>query len=176
MFFGRPHGAVHLILAVVGVGVLGLLSFVVFNLNNRLDNQEKANQDTLIASHAIVDVNDKVTLRLAQLTDLTGTARQAVDETQALGPLLGQLREAVAPAAAMVASGASGAQTSNAQLTTIQGVLNAVRDKVVPLVSSAAAFGEQGKQLVGIVQGLVSDLQGAVDAAKTINKSLPLPG
>lgn len=175
MFFGRAHGPARMILAIAAVGVLGLLSFVVFNLNHRLDNQQRANLQTLAASKAIVEVNDKVTERLAQLTALTGTARQAVRQTQGLEPLLEQLKTAVQPAAAAVSTGSSGAQTSNRQLTTIQNVLNEVRDKVVPLVDSAGKFGDQGKQLVSIVQGLVSDLQGAVADAKTINQSLPLP-
>lgn len=176
MFFGRPHGVVRMILAIAGVGVLALLSFVVFNLNNRLDNQQRANEQTLAASQALVNVNNDVTERLAQLTALTGSAGQAVRETQGLAPLLVKLREAIAPAAAMVHAGSTGGQTSQAQLTAIEGTLSEVRGTVVPLVTSARAFGEQGQQLVGIVQGLVSDLQTAVHDAKTINQALPLPG
>lgn len=173
MFFGRSHGVVRLILAISAIAVLGLLSFVVFNLNARLDAQERANQESLAASQAIVDVNDKITKRLAQLDALADTAEHAVDETEALAPLLVELRDAIAPAATAVSDGTAGAQRSNEQLVTVQGVLNKVRDKVVPLVGSAQAFGEQGKQLVAIVQGVVSDLEGAVVAAKRINDSLP---
>jgi hypothetical protein len=176
MFFGRPHGVVRMILAIAGVGVLALLSFVVFNLNGRLDNQQQANEQTLVASQALVNVNNDVTDRLAQLTALTGSAGQAVQETEGLAPLLVKLRQTIAPAAALVHSGSSGGQVSNAQLTAIEGVLEEVRGTVVPLVSSARAFGQQGQQLVGIVQGLVSDLQTAVQDAKQINHALPLPG
>ena len=38
------------------------------------------------------------------------------------------------------------------------------------------AFGDQGKQLLSTVHGLVADLEGSVAAAKTINQMLPLPG
>lgn len=176
LFFGRPHGPLHMILAVVGVAVLGLLTFVVVNLNNRLDTQQRVNEQTLSASQDLVNVNNDVTERLAQLTALTGSAQQAVNETQDLGPLLVKLREAIAPAAAMVHVGSTGGQTSNAQLTAIEGTLKEVRGTVVPLVASARTFGGQGQQLVGIVQGLVSDLQTAVKDAEEINRSLPLPG
>lgn len=165
-----------MILAIAGVGVLALLSFVVFNLNARLDTQQKVNLQTLAASQDLVNVNNDVTERLAQLTTLTGSAGQAVNETQNLGPLLVKLRATIAPAAAMVHAGSVGAQTSNAQLTAIEGTLTQVRGTVVPLVASTRAFGQQGQQLVGIVQGLVSDLQTAVHDAEQINRSLPLPG
>jgi hypothetical protein len=176
VFFGRPYGVVRMILALAGVGVLALLTFVVLNLNNRLDNQQRANLQTLAASQALVSVNNDVTDRLAQLTALTSNAGQAVHETQSLAPLLVTLREVIAPAAAMIHTGSVGGQVSNAQLTAIEGTLAEVRGTVVPLVSSARAFGGQGQQLVGIVQGLVSDLRAAVSDAETINRALPLPG
>lgn len=175
-FFGRPGGPARMVLAVIGVGVLALLSFVVFNLNHRLDHQQAANLDTLSASHDIVNVNDLLTRRLAELTRLTATAQAALGETAALGPLLTSLREAIAPAAATVGAATDGAMTSTAKLDTMNAILAAIKEKILPLVRSADAFGGQGRQLLAIVDGLVEDLRGAVAAAVTINDSLPLPG
>ncbi len=107
IFFGRRGGPARMVLAIVAVGVLGLLTFVVFNLNTRLDNQQRANVTSIAASQDIVDVNDKVTGQLRQLTELTHTAQTALDATSALGPLLTKLDEAIAPAAAMLASSTS---------------------------------------------------------------------
>ncbi len=42
---------------------------------------------------------------------------------------------------------------TNDQLTNIQSILGEVQNTVLPLVSSAEAFGEQGNQLLVIVQG-----------------------
>ncbi len=175
-FFGRRGGPVRLALAIVTVGVLGLLSFVIFTLNGRLDNQQRANLASVDASQGIVDVNDRLTLQLQRLTGVTDTARSALDATAALHPLLVKLDDAIRPAADMLASSTDGAQVTNAQLTSIQGIMNQVQDAVIPLVSSAEAFGGQGAQLLEIVQGLVGDLAGSVEAAKTINQMLPLPG
>lgn len=175
-FFGRRGGPARMVLSLVAVGVLGLLAFVVFNLNTRLDNQQRANTTTIDASQGIVEVNDKLTVQLQQLTNLTHTARTALDATSALGPLLTKLDEAITPAAAMLATSTSGAQMTNDQLTNIQSILGQVQNTVVPLVSSAQAFGDQGKQLLVTVQGLVTDLQVSVASAKTINQMLPLPG
>ncbi|MGW5518140.1 hypothetical protein [Nocardia africana] len=165
-----------MVLSIAAVCVLGLLAFVVFNLNTRLDNQQRANNTSIHASQSIVEVNDKLTNQLQQLTQLTHTARNALDATSTLGLLLTKLDAAIAPAAAMLATGTSGAQMSNNQLADIQSILGQVQNTVVPLVSSAQAFGDQGKQLLAIVQGLVADLQTSVASAKTINQMLPLPG
>jgi ABC-type transporter Mla subunit MlaD len=169
LFFGRPGGLARLVISVLAVVVIGLLTFVIANLNHKLDIQHRTDLTTL-------QVNDRLTQRLAQLTTLTHSAQGALNDTKALGPLLVQLRSALKPAAATVSSATSSVQTTHAQLTTIQGVLNAIRNKVVPLVSSASALGGQGRQLLGVVRGLVSDLQAAVAAAYTINQSIPLPG
>ncbi|MFC0454073.1 hypothetical protein [Rhodococcus jostii] len=176
IFFGRRGGPARLVLSIVAVGVLGLLAFVVFNLNTRLDNQQRANETSISASQGIVDVNDRLTNQLHQLTELTRTAQTALDATSALGPLLTKLDEAITPVAQMLASSTDVAQLTNEQLANIQGILGEVQNTVLPLVSSAEAFGDQGRQLLAIVQGLVSDLQGSVAAAQTINQMLPLPG
>ncbi|WP_238072383.1 hypothetical protein [Rhodococcus zopfii] len=76
----------------------------------------------------------------------------------------------------MLASSTDGAQLTNQQLTDIQDILGDVQNTVMPLVESAQAFGDQGRQLLTIVQGLATDLQGSVTAAQTINQMLPLPG
>ncbi|GCE44849.1 hypothetical protein Rhow_000475 [Rhodococcus wratislaviensis] len=176
IFFGRRGGPARMVLAIVAVGVLGLLTFVVYNLNHRLDNQQQVNVTSIGVSQDIVDVNDKLTGQLQQLTELTHTAQTALDSAQALGPLLTKLDEAITPAAAMLAQGTSGAQMTNEQLQNIQSILGEVQNTVLPLVSSAEAFGAQGRDLLAIVQGLVSDLEGSVAAAQTINQMLPLPG
>ncbi|OUS81342.1 hypothetical protein JWS13_12635 [Rhodococcus pseudokoreensis] len=176
IFFGRRGGPARMVLAIVAVGVLGLLTFVVYNLNHRLDNQQQVNVTSIGVSEDIVDVNDKLTGQLQQLTELTHTAQTALDSTVALGPLLVKLDEAITPAAAMLAQGTTGAQMTNEQLQNIQSILGEVQNTVLPLVESADSFGAQGRQLLAIVQGLVSDLEGSVAAAQTINQMLPLPG
>ncbi|QTJ64389.1 hypothetical protein HYG77_01385 [Rhodococcus sp. ZPP] len=176
VFFGRRGGPARMVLSIVAVGVLGLLAFVIFNLNNRLDNQQRANLTSIAASEDIVSVNDKLTSELRQMTELTNTARGALDATSALGPLLTKLDEAISPAAQMLSSNTSGAQMTNEQLTNIQGILGEVQNTVLPLVTSAQAFGEQGNQLLTVIQALVADLRSSVASVQTINQMLPLPG
>ncbi|ABG99977.1 conserved hypothetical protein (plasmid) [Rhodococcus jostii RHA1] len=176
IFFGRRGGPARMVLSIVAVGVLSLLAFVVFNMNVRLDNQRRVNETSIEVSQGIVDVNDRLTSRLQQLTELTHTAQTALDATTALGPILTKLDEALTPAAQMLASTTDGAELTNDQLVNIQGILGEVQNTVLPLVVSAEAFGDQGRQLLVIVQGLVSDLRGSVAAAQTINQMLPLPG
>ncbi|WP_182378919.1 hypothetical protein [Nocardioides sp. WS12] len=175
IFFGRRGGPARTVLAIIGVGVLGLLSFVVFNLNTRLDNQQKANEATLVASNDIVDVNDLLTMRLEELVALTKTAQKALGETSALGPLLVSLREAIGPAATTVEAATGGAELSTKKLDTMHEILSAIKKKILPLVESADAFGGQGGDLLVIVKDLVKDLESAVAAAVKINQSLPLP-
>lgn len=175
-FFGVRGGPARTVLASIGVAVLGLLTFVVFNLNNRLENQQAANEATLVASGQIVDVNDLLTKRLRELVLLTGTAQDALRETAALGPLLTSLREAIGPAAGTVLVATKGAETSTAKLDTMNEILAAIKEKILPLVRSADAFGGQGRELQKIVDGLVDDLERAVAAAASINNSLPFPG
>lgn len=175
-FFGRPGGPARPAPSIMAVGVLGLLIFVVANLNTRLDNQQRVNETSIVASQRIADINDKLTNQLQQLTELTHTAQHALDATTALGPLLTRLHDAVTPATQQLGSSAEGAQYTNAQLTGIHGILGEVQNVIVPLVSSADVFGDQGEQLLAILQGLVGDLQAAVTAAQTINRMLPLPG
>jgi hypothetical protein len=65
---------------------------------------------------------------------------------------------------------------TNEQLTNIQGILGEVQNTVLPLVTSAQAFGEQGNQLLTAIQALVADLRSSVASVQTINQMLPLPG
>lgn len=176
ILFGKPAGPARMVFAIVAVGVLGLLSFVVFNLNNRLDNQQEVNLTSITASEGVVNINDRLTNQLQQLTQVTHTAQQALDATSALEPLLVELDNAISPAAQSLSGSTSGAVMTNDQLNNIKSILGRVQDAVIPLVASADAFGGQGGQLLTIVQGLVDDLAGSVDAAHTINQMLPLPG
>jgi len=165
-----------MVLSISAVGVLGLLTFVIFNLNTRLDTQQDVNLTSVAVSEDIVAVNDKLTGELQQLTELTDTARQALDATAALEPLLIRLDEAIGPAAHMLAQSTGGAQVTNEQLVTIQSILGEVQGTVLPLVESARAFGGQGTELLDVVQGLVADLRSSVESVHTINQMLPLPG
>lgn len=175
-FFGRPGGPARTVLAAVAVGALGLLTFVIFNLNTRLDNQQRANLTSLSGSRDLVEVNDHLTVQLQQLTEITETTRTAVDATDALGPILDRLAEAIKPAADMLSSSASNAVLTNEQLTSISSILGEVQNTVVPLVSSAQSFGDQGQQLLATIQALIGDLQTSVESARRINEVLPLPG
>ncbi|WP_327097510.1 hypothetical protein OIE68_01125 [Nocardia vinacea] len=176
MFFGRPGGPARTVLALVAVGVLGLLSFVIFNLNRSLDNQQHVNATSVGVSHSFLDVNDQLTRELGELTKLTGTAQTALDSIKALGPLLAKLHDAITPVAASLSSSAQGAQVTTEQLGDIARILGEVHDVVIPLVDSARTFGDQGKALLAMIEGLVTDLQAAVASAATINQVLPLPG
>lgn len=176
IFFGRRGGPMRLVWACVALSVLLLLSFVLFNLNTRLDNQQQANLASIDASDRIVGVNDDVTNQLRELTDLTHTAQTALEATAALQPLLIQLDKAITPVAELLRTNTAGAQITNQQLAGIQGSLTQVEQVIVPLVASAEKFGQQGVSLLRIVQNLVVDLKSAVDSAQTINQMLPLPG
>ncbi|MFI6953396.1 hypothetical protein ACIBJI_07960 [Nocardia sp. NPDC050408] len=175
-FFGRPGGPARAAFSLVAVGVLAVLLFVLFGLNHRLDNQYNANRQTLHNSVAVVQVNDKLTSQLEQLTDITASAKGALQATSALTPVLDKLEAAIRPAADLLSSAASNTQLSNQQLTSISSILVQVHDTVLPLAAATEHFGDQGKQLLITVQALVSDLQNAVTAARTINQMLPLPG
>ena len=60
-FFGRQGGPMRLVLSLVAVMLLAVLSFVIFNLNTRLDNQHQANVESIHRSGQIVTVNDQLT-------------------------------------------------------------------------------------------------------------------
>jgi uncharacterized protein YgbK (DUF1537 family) len=113
---------------------------------------------------------------LAQLTRLTDTAQLALDDTRALQPLLVQLRDATCPAADSIAVARAGGETTHTDLRRIQQIVVQLRQQVLPLVPSAAAFGDQGTQLLDILQGVNDDLETSIDAARRINNALPLPG
>ena len=175
-FFGRQGGPMRLVLSLVAVMLLAVLSFVIFNLNTRLENQHQANVESIHRSGQIVTVNDQLTGQLQDLTTLTADAQKALDATAALHPVLERLGEAIAPAARLLQSNTEGAQLTNDQLTAIRTVLIEVQTKVEALRTSAQAFGKQGTQLLDLVSGLVTDLKSSVSSAQTINQMLPLPG
>lgn len=176
MFFGRPGGPARTVLALVAVGVLGLLSFVIFNLNHSLDDQQRVNETSIGVSQSFLDVTDELTTELGKLTQLTGTAQSALDSVRSLGPLLTKLHDAITPVAASLSSTAQRTQITTEQLATVAQILGEVHDVILPLVDSARAFGDQGKALLAMIEGLVTDLQSAVGSAATINQMLPLPG
>ncbi|HEY4005793.1 MAG TPA: hypothetical protein VGM60_11495 [Pseudonocardia sp.] len=176
MIFGRRSGPVKAVLAAVALVVLAVLIVTFARLDKNLAAQAAINDESLRNSDAVVAVTDRLTARLAQLTQLTGTEQQALDETRALQPLLVQLRDATRPAADSIAVGRAGGETSHADLGRIQLIVVRLRQRVLPLVPSAAAFGDQGKELLTILQGVNDDLGRSIDAAKRINAALPLPG
>lgn len=165
-----------MMLAIVALALLATLSFVIFNLNTRLDNQHQANLDSIDSSHQIVAVNDELTAQLSELTQLTTEAQKALDATAALGPDLEALGQAIRPVASLLTSSTKGTQLTNDQLTAISGVLSRVQAKVSSLQTSAQSFNDQGRQLLAVVEGLVTDLQNSVSSAQKINQMLPLPG
>nr|WP_271208854.1 hypothetical protein [Rhodococcus wratislaviensis]GLK33209.1 hypothetical protein GCM10017611_00510 [Rhodococcus wratislaviensis] len=176
VFFGRPGGPARTVLALVAVAVLGLLSIVIFNLNRSLDNQQRVNTTSVGVSETFLDVNDQLTTELGNLTELTSTAESALESIRALGPLLAELHDAITPVAASLSSTAQGAQVTNEQLAVIAQILGEVHNVIIPLVDSAQAFGQQGEALLAMIEGLITDLQTAVESAATINQMLPLPG
>ncbi|WCT06037.1 hypothetical protein [Rhodococcus qingshengii] len=175
-FFGRRGGPVRMVLALIVVGLLATLSFVIFNLNARLDNQYRANVESIDRSARIVEVNDQLTLQLQQLTSLTSNAQKAVDATAALSAPLRALGEAIGPAADLLADNTDGAQLTADQLSAIKTELDQVQQQVNILRTSAQTFGQQGTQLLSLISGLIEDLKSSVSSAQTINQMLPLPG
>jgi hypothetical protein len=176
MIFGRRSGPVKAVLAAVALVVLSVLLVTFARLGQNLAAQAAINQESQRNAEAAVAVTDRLTTRLAQLTRLTDTAQLALDDTRALQPLLVQLRDATRPAADSIAVARAGGETTHTDLRRIQQIVVQLRQQVLPLVPSAAAFGDQGTQLLTILQGVNDDLKTSIDAAQRINNALPLPG
>jgi hypothetical protein len=175
MIFGREGGPVRFALGIVGLFVILVLVVTVARLDARLATMEEQNRITLAGARAIATADDPFTTRLQHLTVLADSADHALDQTRQLQPLLTELKDAVVPAAAAISTGRAGGQLTNVQLGRIQDVLVRLRDHTVPLVRSADAFGGQGRDLLGVIDGLVTDLRASADAAARINAVLPLP-
>lgn len=175
MIFGRESGPFKFVLGVLGLLTILVLVVTVARLNTRLATMEEQNLLTLAGARAIATADDPFTMRLHQLTALADTTNQALDETRRLQPLLADLKAAVVPAAAAVATGSAGGVQTNAQLSRVEAVLDQLRDHTLPLVRSADAFGGQGRELLRVVDGLVADLRASTEAAARINAVLPLP-
>lgn len=173
---GRPGGPARLAFSAVAVAVIGVLIFVTFNLNTRLDHQQQANVHSIDGSSDIVKVNDDLTVRLSELTKVTETARQALTATSALDPVLVRLEDAIRGAARLMTTTADHTALTNQQLGVISALLIDVREIVVPLTASTNQFGNQAKDLLTSVQGLVTSLEGSVESARRINQVLPVPG
>jgi hypothetical protein len=176
MIFGRRSGPVKAVLAAVALVVLSVLIVTFARLGQNLAAQAAINQESQRNAEAAVAVTDRLTTRLAQLTRLTDTAQLALDDTRALQPLLVQLRDATRPAADSIAVARAGGETTHTDLRRIQQIVVQLRQQVLPLVPSAAAFSDQGTQLLTILQGVNDDLETSIDAARRINNALPLPG
>jgi hypothetical protein len=176
MIFGRRSGPVKAVLAAVALLVLSVLIVTFARLGQNLAAQAAINQESQRNAEAAVAVTDRLTTRLAQLTRLTDTAQLALDDTRALQPLLVQLRDATRPAADSIAVARAGGESTHTDLRRIQQIVVQLRQQVLPLVPSAAAFSDQGTQLLDILQGVNDDLETSIDAARRINNALPLPG
>jgi small-conductance mechanosensitive channel len=176
MIFGRRSGPIKAVLAAVTLTVQLVLIVTFARLGHNLAEQAAINQESQRNAEAAVAVTDRLTTRLAQLTRLTDTAQLALEDTRALKPLLVQLHDATRPAADSIAVGRAGGEMSRADLRRIQQIVVALRQRVLPLVPSAAAFGDQGTQLLTMLQGVNDDLARSIDAAQRINNALPLPG
>lgn len=173
MLFGRPAGPVRVILGFVALSVFATLGITIYRIGDKLNGLAAGAETTLDGSGAIVRVNDKVTERLAQLTDLTGVAQLALDETRGLTPLLTQLADAVRPATAQVAAGRVGGEASEATLREIEKIVVALENRAAGLLTSAQAFGGQQTDLLGIVEALVADVEASLADARRINEEIP---
>lgn len=177
MLFGRPGGPFRAIVGFIFIGVFLTLVLIIVALNIDLARQEDNNKTTLRISRSLVTVNDKITVRLQQVTDLSGVAAKALDETRALGPLLVQLGEVTGSALGTLQEGESIVRETAGpgKLGRTLAITEDIIKNAVPLGDNAAAFLGQGNQLLGIVQGLVKDVEAALAAATRINNGLPLP-
>lgn len=174
MIFGRESGPVKFVLGLVGLLTILVLVVTVARLNSRLATLQQENLSTVAGVRAIAAADDPFTTRLQHLTALADTADLALTQTRALQPLLTDLKAAVVPAAAAIATGSAGGQQSEVALGRIETVLVRLRDHTLPLVHSADTFGAQGEDLLHVIDGLVTDLRASVDAATRINAVLPL--
>lgn len=175
MIFGRRSGPARFVLGLVGLLTILVLVVTVARLDSRLATMQEANLSTLAGVRAIATADDPFTTRLQHLTALADTTDLALAQTRQLQPLLTDLKAAVVPAAAAIATGSAGGQQSNVALGRIETVLVRLRDHTLPLVHSADTLGAQGKDLLHVIDGLVADLRASVDAATRINAVLPLP-
>ncbi len=176
MIFGMRSGPLKAVLAAVTLMVLLVLIVTFARLGQNLAAQAAINQESQRHAEAAVAVTDRLTARLAQLTRLTDTAQLALDDTRALKPLLVQLHDVTRPAADSIAVGRAGGEKSQADLRRIQQIAVQLRQRVLPLVPSAAAFGDQGRELLTILQGINDDLDRSITAAQRVNNAIPLPG
>jgi uncharacterized protein YgbK (DUF1537 family) len=176
MIFGGRSGPVKAVLAAVALVALSVLTVTFARLGHNLAVQAAINQESQRNAETAVAVTDRLTARLAQLTQLTDTAQLALEDTRALEPLLVQLHDATRPAANSIAVGRAGGETSHTDLRRIQQIVVQLRQRVLPLVPSAAAFGDQGTELLTILRGVNDDLELSINSARRINSALPLPG
>jgi hypothetical protein len=163
-----------------GAGVTALivlltLTVTVGRLDLRLGTLVRLNQETLAGARRIAAADDRLTRRLHQLGGLSADAHQTLDQTRALRPLLAQLGDAIGPTAGAVTVGRVGAERSAEQLAHIRTVLLGLRTSTRQLARSAAAFDRQGTGLLRILDGVVDDVRGSLDAADRIDAALPLP-
>lgn len=171
--FGRPGGATHLVLAVGALLALLTLTVTIGRLDVRLGAMVAANEATVDGAVRIATADDRFTRRLHQLDDVAANAHRTRQQTQALKPLLVELRDALRPTAAQVRTGRAGGERTAEQLAHIRALLQRLRGDTSDLATSASAFTGQGNDLVRILDALAGDLRGSVGAAERIDAALP---
>ncbi|MGQ0482867.1 MAG: hypothetical protein ACT4O0_17810 [Pseudonocardia sp.] len=171
--FGRPDGPARLALAVGALLVLLIVSVTIARLDARLGAMVDANEATVVGAARIAVADDRFTRRLQQLDAVAANARRARDQTQALAPLLVELRDALRPAATDVATGRAGGERTAVQLAHIRALLQRLRDDTADLATSTSAFTGQGADLLRVLDGLAIDLRASLEAAERIDAALP---
>jgi methyl-accepting chemotaxis protein len=171
--FGRPGGPARLALAVAALLALLTLTVTVARLDLRLAEMVRANEATVDGARRIAEADDRFTRRLQQLDTVAAGGRATLEQTRALRPLLTELRDALRPTAAAVATGRAGAEHSAEQLARIRKVLTGLRSATKELAASTEAFDAQGGELLRILGDLTADLRAAVEAADRIEAVLP---
>jgi methyl-accepting chemotaxis protein len=171
--FGRPGGPARLALAVAALLALLTLTVTVARLDLRLAEMVRANEATVDGARRIAEADDRFTRRLQQLDTVAAGGRATLEQTRALRPLLTELRDALRPTAAAVATGRAGAEHSAEQLARIRKVLTGLRSASKEVAASTEAFDAQGGELLRILGDLTADLRAAVEAADRIEAVLP---
>jgi hypothetical protein len=127
--FGRPGGPARLALAAAALLALLTLAVTMARLDLRLAEMVRANEATVDGACRIAKADDRFTRRLQQLDTVAAGGRATLEQTRALRPLLTELRDALRPTAAAVATGRAGAEHSAEQLARIRKVLTGLRPR-----------------------------------------------
>lgn len=169
---GGQRGPVRLGLAGAALVALVLLGSLLFGLDVRLAGQHQANRETLEASRAIVVVNRQVRARVDQLSATTEVGARAVAQTEALAPLLEQLRAALATTNQAIGGGRSVADASTAAAADVEALVAALEARTSAMVGTTGRLAGAEAATVALVRDVVADLERMLADAGRIRRRM----